>query len=559
MKQLKYLLLAVVVVLSIVGCRKDVEVSFDKTAQEMEAQGGSVEIALKSNGEWSISTVADWFTVSPMSGNGDATLTISAEANITGEVRSAQITASTKDNTATLTVSQNAQEYYLTVTPREIQCGSDGGEFTVTVSSNVEWRISMPQWITSSVTEGSNDTTVTLSVAPIAGELAEPRSGDVVFGNLFSTGEALVVSDQIHVIQTVDPVLGIELTPKNLEFVCTGEAKTVVVSTQDIWTASVEGSWVNLSQIEGQGETEIIVTVDENPFYVERRTSVLFSTAGGVEAMLSIRQEASIVPHFLEASPLEIEFGKEGGERAITIACDTDWEFHLESNWLSLSQLSGTGDATVVLTAEQNLVAEPRAAEFYIKSGLLFRTFTVSQAAGDEPIVGSFEPDTLLVTYVGGIQHVQLSSNCSWQLQASEWIRLDATVNSGQGDASLDIIIDSNSDPEERVGYLKAVHNGQVLCTLVVVQEGKPNILETDIAELDVPFEGGEYVIQVTSNQAWGVVADVDWLHCHPESGFASGSFTITVDASSALRPRTGYVKLRGELGAQVMIRVNQH
>lgn len=557
MKQLKYLLFAVVV-LSIVGCRKDVEVSFDKATQEIEAQGGSVEIALKSNGEWSISTGADWFTVSPVSGNGDATLTISAEANITGEARSAQITASTKDKTATLTVSQNAQEYYLAVTPHEIQCGSEGGEFTVTVSSNVDWKVSLPQWITSSVTEGSNNATVTLFVDPIDGELAEPRSGNVIFGNPLSSGNAIEVSDQVHVIQSVDPVLGIELTPKNLDFVCTGETKTVVVATEDAWMAAVEGTWVTLSHTEGQGETEISVTVGENPFYVERRTSVRFSTAGGVEAMLSIRQEASIDPHFLEASPLEFEFGKEGGEKDITIGCDTDWEFILESNWLSLSQQSGTGNATVVLTAEQNMVTEPRTAEFYIKSGSLSHTFTVSQAAGDEPIMGSFDPDTLFVAYVGGIQHVQLSSNSSWQLQASEWIGT-MTVTSGQGDASFDIYIDSNSDPDERVGFLNAVHNGQILCTLVVVQEGKPNILETDITQLDVPLEGGEYVIQVTANQAWVVVPDTDWLHCDPQSGFANGSFTITVDALPAPRPRTGYVKMKGTMGAQVMIRVDQH
>ncbi len=557
MKQLKYLLFAVVV-LSIVGCRKDVEVSFDKATQEIEAQGGSVEIALKSNGEWSISTGADWFTVSPVSGNGDATLTISAEANITGEARSAQITASTKDKTATLTVSQNAQEYYLAVTPHEIQCGSNGGEFTVTVSSNVDWKVSLPQWITSSVTEGSNNATVTLFVDPIDGELAEPRSGNVIFGNPLSSGNAIEVSDQVHVIQSVDPVLGIELTPKNLDFVCTGETKTVVVATEDAWMAAVEGTWVTLSHTEGQGETEISVTVGENPFYMERRTSVRFSTAGGVEAMLSIRQEASIDPHFLEASPLEFEFGKEGGEKDITIGCDTDWEFILESNWLSLSQQSGTGNATVVLTAEQNMVTEPRTAEFYIKSGSLSHTFTVSQAAGDEPIMGSFDPDTLFVAYVGGIQHVQLSSNSSWQLQASEWIGT-MTVTSGQGDASFDIYIDSNSDPDERVGFLNAIHNGQILCTLVVVQEGKPNILETDITQLDVPLEGGEYVIQVTANQAWVVVPDTDWLHCDPQSGFANGSFTITVDALPAPRPRTGYVKMKGTMGAQVMIRVDQH
>ena len=557
MKQLKYLLLVAAVALSIVGCKKTVDVSFEKSTQEMDVQGGSVDIALKSNGEWTINPTEDWITVSPMSGNGDATLTLTAVANTTPGSRSTEITATTKDNTATLTVSQNAPEYYLTVTPKEIRCGGEGGEFTVLVSSNVDWRVTLPAWITSSVTEGSNDATVTLTVSPLADDV-DLRTDDVVFGNPLGGVGTITITDQVHVIQQADPVLGIEITPGSLSYVCTGETKTVSVITEDDWTASVEEGWVTLSQTEGQGDAELSVTVDENPIYVERQATVYFTTAGGVQAILVLHQEATPDPHFLEASPLEFVFGKEGGESTITIGCDTYWEFDLDFDWLSLSQMSGTGNAEVVLTAEPNTVTEPRNVEFHIKSGQLSCSFTVSQEAGDNPLVASVEPDSVFVTYVGGLQHVELTSNTTWQLQASNWIGFVGN-SSGQGDASFDITIDSNSDPDERVGYMNVIHNGQVLCTMVVVQEGKPNLLETDVTQLDVRPEGGDYVIQVTSNQDWTVMTDVEWLHCNPTSGFANGSFTITVDALPSPRPRTGHVKVSGSLGAEVIITVDQH
>ena len=557
MKQFKYYLLVAAVALSIFGCQKEIEVSFEKTTQELDAQGGSVEMKLKSNGEWTINPTEDWITVSPMSGNGDATLTITAEANATQENRSAEITATTKDKTATLVVSQEAMEYYLVVTPKEIQCGSEGGDFTVTVSSNIEWMISLPQWITSSVTEGSNDATVILTIAPLEVDLDE-RIDNVVFGKPFGGVGAITVTDQVHIIQTADPILGIEITPEHLDYVCTGDTKTVTVVTEDAWTASVEESWVTLSQSEGQGNAEISVTVGENPIYVERQATVHFITAGDVQTILTISQEASPDPHFLEASPLEFEFGKEGGEGTITVGCDTDWEFDLYSDWLSHSQESGTGNAEVVLTAEPNQVTEPRTMEFHIKSGQLSYTFLVSQEAGDNPLVASVEPDSVFMPYIGGIQHVELTSNTSWQLQATDWIGFVGT-SSGQGDASFDITIDSNSDPDDRVGYMNVIHNGQVLCTMVVVQEGKPNLLETDFTQLDVRPEGGDYVVQVTSNQDWTVMTDVEWLHCNPTSGFANGSFTITVDALPSPRPRIGHVKVSGSLGAEVIITVDQH
>ena len=510
MKQLKCFLFVAAMAFSLVGCQKAVEVSFDKATQEIDAQGGTVEVALKSNGEWTLTSSEDWITISPTSGNGDATLTLAAEANATQELRSAVITATTKDNTATLTVNQEALEYYLTVTPKEIQCGSDGGEFTIMVSSNVDWKVSLPSWVTSSVAEGSNDAMVTLTVEPLM-EDADERSGDVTFGNPFGLVGAISISDQVHIVQMKDPVLNIEITPSNLDFVSEGETKSVVLTTEDSWTATVEDAWVTLSQTEGQGDAEINVTLGENPLYEMRQTMVVFTTSGNMQAMLVVRQEASIDPHFLEASPLEFEFGKEGGEKTITIGCDTDWEFDLTSNWLSLSQQSGTGNASVVLTADQNQLTDPREMEFHIKSGDLSYTFFVVQEAGDNPLEASIEPDSLVVSYIGGIQHVQVTSNTSWQLQASDWVGF-TTVTSGEGDASFDIIIDSYSDSDDRVGFLNVVHNGQVLCSMVIVQEGKPNLLETDITQLDVRPEGGEYEIQVISNQEWTVMSDVPWL-----------------------------------------------
>ena len=551
MKQLKCFLIVAVVALIVMGCQKTVEVSFENTTQEIDAQGGSIELALKSNGDWTIEPTVEWMTINPMSGKGDATLTLTAEANTTGESRTAEVKATTKDNTATLTLTQGAAEEYVNVTPKEILCGSEGGEFVVELSTTVDWTVSAPEWIVCTPNEGSGDASIILRVNPVDGDFSGDREAEVLFGDLN-------ISDKIHVVQTVDPVLGIEITPNNLNFVCTGETKTVSVTTEDSWTASANEDWVTLSQTEGQGDAEISVTVAENPIYIDRAAIVRFSTAGGVNVVLTIIQEATPDPHFLEVSPLVFEFGKEGGERSLTIGCDTDWGIDMDCPWLSISQLTGTGNATVVLTANQNELNEPRSYEFHIKSGELNYEITVRQAAGDAPVVAVFDSDTLFVTYTGGMQHVQLTSNTTWLLQASEWIGL-LTVSSGDGDASFDILVDNNLDPDDRVGFVKAVHAGQVLATLVVVQEGKPNILETDYTEVDVRPEGGDYVIQVTANQKWTVATNEEWIRCNPQSGFGNGSFTITVDALPSPRPRTGYIKVSGSTGAQVTITVNQH
>lgn len=550
MKKLKCLMLVAVVALLLVGCQKAVEVSFDGTVQEIEAQGGSVEVALKSNGEWTVSSSAEWLAVTPTSGNGDATLTFTAEANTMGEPRSAQITASTKDNTAVLTVTQQAPRYYINVTPKEIRCDAEGGEYTIQVSSNINWTVSVPHWITSSVNEGSNDATVTLTISRIEGDFSESRDVEVFFGNL-------ITFDKVHVVQALDPVMGIEISPSVLEFVCTGETKSVAITTEDSWTASTTAEWIGLDQTEGQGDATVSLTIGENPEYVQRQASVAFVTTGGVHANLIVRQEASPDPHFLEVSPLSFQFGKEGGEAEITIGCDTDWVIDLACDWLTVSQYDGTGNATVGLIAEPNVLMEPRTFIFPIKSGELSFDINVAQEAGDEEVYAEFLEDTLFVTYNGGLQHVELTSNTTWTLQGSNWISL--ITSSGEGDASFDIAVNSNPNLEERIGFVNIIHGGQLLDVLVIVQEGKQEILEVDVAEIDARPEGGEYTVHITSNLSWTVSIDVDWLHCEPTSGFGSKDLTVTVDAMTGLRPRTGRIKIGGSNGAEVSVVVNQH
>lgn len=552
MKKLTFLIVAAVA-FAFVGCRKPVTVSFSTTTQEMDAQGGSFEVVLTSNGEWSISETSDWITVDPHSGNGGTTLTINVENYMGAEARQGIIKATTKDNSAELTVTQRAPMYYVVVNPTSIACGPEGGEYSVQVTSNIEWEVTAPQWINCSVTTGVNNEVVTLSISPIAGEMATTREGDVVIGN------AAMATATVHVVQTINPVLGITVTPNIIGFECTGETKTALVSTEDSWTASTEADWVTLSMTEGTGDATVSVTVGENPVYVDRQALVVFTTAGDAQAMLTIKQEASPDPHFLEVDPHSFQFGKEGGQQTINVGCDTDWVFEINEEWLSVSPQTGSGNATVTITALPNTVMEPREAHFKLKSNGLVEVLSATQEAGDEQVWVELSPDTLYVAYTGTTSAaIEVTSNSSWMLAASDWIS-NVPTQAMQGNATVYLIVDQNSSEEPRIGFVSASHNGQVMDEIVVVQEGKPDLLETDITEMDVRPEGADFTFHVTSNQNWLVVTDVDWMSCLPTSGFGSKDVTVTVQPLVGPRPRTGVIRVKAESGKTVSITVTQN
>lgn len=550
MKKLKCFMFVAAVVCLLAGCRKPVEVSFGKDSQEIEAQGGSFEVEVKSNGDWTIDATPEWLTVSPMSGTGNTMLTLTAQPNNTSDSRSGEVKASTKDNTAIMTITQGFGTF-LTLSPTSIECGEAGGEFNVSVASNINWAVSqLPDWATCTPMEGEGNATVTLAIAPVVDELSTSREADVVFGN----GEKHLT---LHLTQHPDPQITISATPDLLEMVCGGESKPLAVSCDGAWTASATADWVTLDKTQGEGDAEIIVTAAANPNLEPREALLVLVSSTEMKAIVTVRQEASPDPHFLEVSPQSFSFGKQGGEQTLTIACDTEWKIELDVDWLSLSATMGTGNATLTLTAAPNNIYEPRDVTFAVDSEGLSCRIEVVQEAGDEAVWASFGIDTLFVAYAGGTTAIELTSNTLCSIQGSSWIS-NLPNYPTQGDAMIYPIFDNNSSETPRYGFIKALHNGQVLAELVVAQEGKPDLLEVDVTEVTVRPEGGEFTFHVTSNQNWTVVCDVDWMSCVPNSGFANGDVTVTVLPMMTAQPRTGHIQVKAESGKAVVITVIQ-
>jgi ligand-binding sensor domain-containing protein len=75
--------------------------------QDVSYEVGDTTFSISSNTGWTISDDADWLTVSPISGNGDGTITVSYTANILATSRVATITISgTGANSQSVTVTQ---------------------------------------------------------------------------------------------------------------------------------------------------------------------------------------------------------------------------------------------------------------------------------------------------------------------------------------------------------------------------------------------------------------------------------------------------------------------
>ena len=553
MNKMKCLLAAFVVLVAMVGCGKKVDVALGTSTLNIAPEGESVEVALTSNGDWTIDVYPDWLAVSPTSGTGDATLTLTASLNSGDTSRSGELRVSTKDNSATLAVIQDVmQTDFIVVRPDSIECEAEGGNFTLEVTSNCDWVVNVSvDWMSCEPANGSGNGTVIVNILPMDGDL------DIREANIFFTGAGNDLIP-VHVVQHAEEQFHISVTPDMLSFEYVGGAQKVVVSSNCAWAVTTDVDWVSFDATSGNGDADLMVIVAESELVLEARDcNVSFVTETGESAVLVVKQEGAPDPHYLEVTPMAVYFEKDGGEAEITISCDEEWSVTAADSWISFSMSSGTGDGVVALTAEPNSINEARHTNVTVVSGYLSQRVIVTQEPGTDIPIVTISPDTLYVSSSGGLNHLSITSNTNWTLVSpNEWISF--LTSSGTGDAELDFIVDLNESDAGRTGVVNIVHNLSVMGSVVVVQEGRPNILAADVIEINASPEGGEYMVSITANQAWNIQTSVNWLACYPSSGNNNGEFMVKIQPLTTIQSRSTELRIYGSNGGYLVIPVTK-
>lgn len=158
---------------------EDMQVTLSTGEIKFDANGGNTKLTVQANGEWNIETDGQtWYSVTPLSGNGNAEVTVSAETFESTAVRSASLTVHCGNAMATLAITQT----YL-VSPddpanQHFVIRAKGGDIETLLPENDGYDVSIPsdaQWV--SVKEKKDDSVI-LSFAVNDG--AEYRTAEII-------------------------------------------------------------------------------------------------------------------------------------------------------------------------------------------------------------------------------------------------------------------------------------------------------------------------------------------------------------------------------------------
>lgn len=148
--------------------------------------GSAESFTITCNKDWIITGVPNWLNISQTSGNGNATIKLTAKENYTGaEERSPEIIEITaSDKSATLKVSQKGIGQIFNVTGTPVKLASSANAVgTFTINTNIPFTVSSKaDWLEVTPTSGNSTTTITVK-AKTANPTSSERSGTISISN----------------------------------------------------------------------------------------------------------------------------------------------------------------------------------------------------------------------------------------------------------------------------------------------------------------------------------------------------------------------------------------
>lgn len=329
----------------------------------------------------------------------------------------------------------------------------------------------------------------------------------------------------------------ISVDPVKLSFNSAGGEDTVYVTSSAEWELFSDSGWCHASSTGGNGDMEIVVTVEPNKDSKSGRTATLTFVSGDKEATLTVTQEKK--EYSISIEPTELTFGAEGGEQEIVVTSSDEWEVTGESNWCYASVASGVDGDTVKFSVEPYMnTEEARTAIYTFVSGDKEAELKIEQAAKVYSI--SVEPTELTFIAAGEEKSVTVTSSDEWEFSSKEdWIT--ASKQNGENNAIVKIIVAENYDPEIRTG-VAIFRCGNKQSDIQITQEAKEYSVSVEPKEITFDANGEEKEVTVTSSDEWELTTDCDWIQTSASKGDNGTSVKITALFNNTTEQRTGSI-----------------
>ena len=247
---------------------------------------------------------------------------------------------------------------------------------------------------------------------------------------------------------------------KEVELTAVETKRTVEVSADCRWTIAVDKSqWSSLTvqPLEGNGNSTITLTTDENNSINERTAQLTITSAAGLRQKITVRQTLGGAK--LEVSEPSLSFEAEPkNPLTFTVTSNTSWSIPNTGNdWLTVQPSSGDEGVTVVtVTAEEIQDDKERNATLTVIPGVGTESCRIQVTqAGKTTISLNLNPEELSTfEAMGGEQSITITSNVRWYVDTTGKDWLTPSAEEGVGNGTLTFSCQPNYTTEENTARI---------------------------------------------------------------------------------------------------------
>ena len=467
---------------------------------------------MTANTSWSVTESVPWLSVSPLSGSGNGTLTVTVQENSTTNQRSDTFTVGGETHTTT----QFGAPPLMEIDPTSKTVDAAAQSYQVTITSNTDWSVTETlDWASVSPTSGTGDGAVTITVSEHT-TVGGSRSGNLDIG-----GETHTLTQE-----GVPAVTEISPTSKNVDE--TAQTYDITVTSNTDWTASESLNWASVSPSSGNGNGTVTVTVSANASTSSRNGSI---TIGGESHALT--QDGAPVQTSIDIANRTVDPSAQ--TYPIQVTSNTSWTVTEALDWVTLSPASGTGDGTVTVSVSENPSTNSRNGTLTIGG----QSHDLTQQG--VPAVFALDPTENEVAPTATSYTIELTSNTDWTVtEALPWANVSPA--SGFGDATLTVTVEANPTTTPRSGDIavgSAAHE--------LTQRGQAPFLDVSPATRGINETAQVYTFEISSNAPWTITETADWISVNPESGSGDELITVTVLENTDPESRNGMLQIGAE------------
>lgn len=254
------------------------------TIVDLPARNASQDITITSNTAWGAVSDVTWAKLSASLGVGNSTLSVLLEDNSSTEPRTATITFSYGSTQQTVTINQAALNAALSTTSVTLPARDASQEIGITTNST--WTVStFDTWIHILNEKGDGDGKFTVTLDNNLNTQNRQGTITVAYGN-----------GKMTIDVTQEPATA-TLSDQSASFTAKSSSHTIKVTSNTVWSAEAENSWIHIEDAEGEVNGRFTIKVDDNKSLSSRQGKVTFNYGTGKQT-ITISQKAASATKF---------------------------------------------------------------------------------------------------------------------------------------------------------------------------------------------------------------------------------------------------------------------